>query len=222
MAREYFGVLADHRQDAFPRRDQAGKRATIAAIEYWIAEALVHVAYGDNVRAPEIDDGVAVGMGVGHVEHRDLFAIEVKGDVLAERNHGQPIFLIGGELGLQGLNEMDLRESPAGVVMGKDQYTGLAEVFVTAGVISVEMCVDQEPDRLVADCRDRGRDTVGEWRELIVDHEHAVLTREHTDIAALANQHVDLSGDMLRGYFNICQIERHARALDYGLGKGGG
>ena len=83
--------------------------------------------------------------------------------------------------------------------MRHDQRTRLAEVFVTAGMIAMEMGIDQVLRRIAAGRLDRGNDFFGQRRELVIDHEAAVAAVEQADITALPGQHIDIA-TYLRGH----------------------
>jgi hypothetical protein len=59
-----------------------------------------------------------------------------------------------------------------------------------AGLLAVEMRVDEVPDGLLRHRRDGGLDLVVERRELAVHHDDAVTAHRDRDVAALAFQHI--------------------------------
>ena len=77
-------------------------------------------------------------------------------------------------------------------------YDGHAEgleVFITAGMITMDVAVDQETQRMAVDGPDRRVDLIGEGCKLVIDHQDAIGTGQHADVATGAFEHIDIVGD---------------------------
>ena len=72
----------------------------------------------------------------------------------------------------------------------------LPEDGVASGVVAVPVGVDEELQLAVMDLCGRGADLVGQRRELIVDHQDAVVADEQADVAAGTFEHVDIARDV--------------------------
>ena len=81
----------------------------------------------------------------------------------------------------------------AGDVAAGDRAAGLADVLVAADVIGVDVRVDDVADRSARQRADRRQNLVRQRRVLRVDDEHAVLADLDGDVAAGADQHVDVA-----------------------------
>nr|WP_186764531.1 hypothetical protein [Pistricoccus aurantiacus] len=75
--------------------------------------------------------------------------------------------------------------------MSDDSATGVSQVFVAAGVIAVEMSVDQKGRSAATKLFHLRQDCLGQRGELVVDHEGAVFADQHADVAAFTGQHMD-------------------------------
>ena len=82
--------------------------------------------------------------------------------------------------------------------MRDDVDTELAEVLVAARVVAVDVRVDEHADRLVGQRLDRGQQLLRQRRELIVDHQHAVIADQEPDVAALPFEVMDVAGHLVR------------------------
>jgi hypothetical protein len=87
-------------------------------------------------------------------------------------------------------------------------------------MVAVQVRVHQVADAAVRERPDGGDDLLGERRELAVDHQHAVRTRQHADRASLpfyridvarnpGRLHLDLAEILLRGNRREAAGERH-------------
>ena len=166
------------------------------------------VAHVHDVGFGKEDDGVAVGVAGREVQGTDIFAIQVNGDVVIERDDWQGSFGSGLEIHMDrtavscaaaGL------EALADVVMCDDRRLFL-EVFVSAGVIPVIVRVDDEADGLVGDALQRGLNLIGQWSVLIVDDHDTVLADGGADVSASALEHVDVSRDFRDFDLNLAEV----------------
>jgi hypothetical protein len=98
--------------------------------------------------------------------------------------------------------------------MRDDHRAGLAQRLVAAGVVAVPVSVDDVLDVAAARAA-HGREDLGvERRVLRVDEHGPIRTGRQPDIAAVAHQHEDVAGELLRLDRNgrrvlLCQC-RHA------------
>ena len=188
------GLGAHHPEDPIARRDHPLEAPAALEIDEGITAVEERVAQVDDVGADELDDGVAVGVGVGHVPHHDRLAVPVERDVGPERDdrqrHGRR--LLGPA---HHVLELGRVHPAADVVVGHDQRAGLAEVLVAAGVVAVPVGVHHEPDRLRGHGPNGGQDLLGQRGELIVDDEGAVIPHRKADVAALSEQHVEAGSE---------------------------
>ena len=82
------------------------------------------------------------------------------------------------------------------VGFGNDGGAVLGEGFVAAGVVAVEMGVDEVFDRQVRDRGNRGLDLVMQWCELAVHHDDRASAHGDRDIPALALEHIDVVAEI--------------------------
>ena len=59
------------------------------------------------------------------------------------------------------------------LVAAENQHSELREIFIPSGVIGVDMCVDEKPNRLVRNLPDRRNQPLGQRRELRIELKHA-------------------------------------------------
>ena len=78
--------------------------------------------------------------------------------------------------------------------MCDDNGTGLAEIFVASGMVSVPVRVHNKPHRALIDGPDGLKNLLRQRGKLVVDEKHAVLTGRQTDVTALAQEHVHAVG----------------------------
>ena len=84
-------------------------------------------------------------------------------------------------------------------VLVRDEPRALgAEHLVAVGVIEVPVRVDREVDGAAAELADRRLVLRHHLRKLVVDDQHAVRADRHEDVAADAEQHVEIVGELLR------------------------
>ena len=91
-------------------------------------------------------------------------------------------------------------------VLVRDDGALASEDLVSAGVIAVEVRVEDEPDRLVGDCLEGFLDLRCQGRELVVDDDDAVLAGRDADVAARTGQHVDRAGHRLGLDLDLAEV----------------
>ena len=72
----------------------------------------------------------------------------------------------------------------------------LGEILVAAGVVRVNVRVDQKSDGAIRDLLDGRGDFLAQGRELSVHHEDAVRPREHANRSALTLERVKIVGQL--------------------------
>ncbi len=160
----------------------------------------------DDVRVPEVDHRVAVGVGRVHMVGVDLLAVEVERHGVGEGHDRQGRLWSRGDRLVERLHELIDAHPLADVLVRDDQRARLAEVLVAARVVAVPVGVEHEADRPVADLRDRGHDLLGQRRVLVVDQEDAVRAGRDADVATPAHQHVDAVGDLDRLDLDVLHV----------------
>src|SRR3546814_20479907 len=85
------------------------------------------------------------------------------------------------------------RQALSDIVLRENERSGLAEVLVPAGVITVPVGVEPEADLPACNLLDFDHNLGTERRELVVDEEGAVLDDDESDVAACAVDHEDAS-----------------------------
>ena len=88
---------------------------------------------------------------------------------------------------------------------------GLADRDVAAGVIGMKVRVDDVPNRLVGQLLDRREQLLAHLRGAGIDDEHALVTDLDRDVAAGAEQHVDVA--LHREHVNLA-VGGHLRLAD--------
>src|SRR6266850_1335733 len=96
-------------------------------------------------------------------------------------------------------------EPPANVILGDERGAGVVERYVSAGVVSVIVRVDDEAHGLVRNFQflQRGLDFFRQRSKLVVHNDDAVLAHRSGNVAALAFQHVDIAGNLGRLDLNL-------------------
>ena len=149
----------------------------------------------EHVGALPVDQRVAVGMGVLDMDDLDVVAIEVEGQIVAERHHRQrPGRRRRHDLGADQLLH---RHAAPDIVVGDDDGAGAAEILVPAAMVAMPVGVDDEAHRIGIDRAHRGEDALGQRRKLVVDQDVAVGAVGKADIAAGAEQDGDARRDPL-------------------------
>ena len=87
-------------------------------------------------------------------------------------------------------------ETHSDIILGDDSGPVLLERLVSAGVIAMEMRVDQILDRQRRDRADRRLDLVVQRRELPVHHDDAVAADRDRDVAALSFQPIGIVAEV--------------------------
>jgi hypothetical protein len=140
----------------------------------------------NDVGLGEENQAVAVGVPVGDVQDFDLFAVEVDGEGVVEGDDGE------GFLGRRPAGE------PLADVGVRDDGRLAAEVGVGAGVVAVEMGVEDELELTGIELLE-GRLDLGRQRgEFVVDDEQPVGAGGDANVPALALEHVYVAGDVSR------------------------
>ncbi len=110
--------------------------------------------------------------------------------------------------------------------------TGGAQLRIAAGAIRKEAGVDDELNRLVAEFANRLDHFIGELTGSAVDHKWSLVARLHHDVPAIAQQHVDVSGNRPNVYLAVvrfginCAADRRRtgrgpkQSLRFGIGSG--
>ena len=176
------GLVIDHRECLFGRCEHTANITTAAQVNegktHLVEEQVAHVQHIGLF--PE-NDAVAVGVAMLHVPDLHFVAIEVKLQAIVIGHGGQ---CFGRRSGIIAASRLLDTEHPfADMVMGHDQSAGLAEILVSAAVITMPVSVDQIFDRLRAQLRDCRFYLGGQRRELIVDQHRAVRTIGNPDIS---------------------------------------
>ena len=180
-------MVAQHR---LVRADQAVERAAGIAVDERKA-AGEHVAHVHDVRFAEADHDVGLGVRVRQVRELEVVIVEMQRRRVGERDHRQRFARarcdgrVGGRIHLRGAEPL------AHVFLRDDHRARLAEGVVAAGVIAVQVRVDHELHRLVAEHGDRGADFRRHVGELVVDDGGAIDAHRETHVAAAADEHVD-------------------------------
>ena len=73
-------------------------------------------------------------------------------------------------------------------------------------MIAVHVGVHEQADAAVGNLLDRRDDLVAERRELRVDHQHAVGSRQHANRAALPLQRIEVPGDLRRLDLHLAEV----------------
>lgn len=92
-------------------------------------------------------------------------------------------------------------------------------------MVDVPVCVDDKPNRIVGEVCDRRHDLLRE-RRVLVDHERAVLSNAHRDVATASLEHEDRLGDLLGLNLDLVEVLSRTRGRAYGeslerLARGG-
>ena len=88
-------------------------------------------------------------------------------------------------------------QSAAYAVMGKDGGAKRRKIGVTAGMVAVQVGIDDETNRLVGEAANRRNQLFGQWRELRIDDENAVVAGQHTDRAALPVEGIEIVSQLV-------------------------
>ena len=91
-------------------------------------------------------------------------------------------------------------ERKAGVArcVAAERFADARDRLIRPRVIGVHMRVDDQADRFVGDAPNRREQFVSARLEAGVDHQHAFIAGLHDDVAAIADDHVDLALDVQR------------------------
>ncbi len=166
------------------------------------------VAHVHDIGLGEEDDRIAIGVAGGKEERPDIFAIQMHGHVVIERDDRQRFFgcglhihvhraaIAGGAARFQSLAHIVLR----------DDRRLLLEIRVPAGVIAVIVRVDDEPHRLVGDAFQRRLNFLGERGVLIVDNHNSIVPDRCANVPSRAFQHVNVAGHLGDLHLDFAEI----------------
>ena len=115
-----------------------------------------------------VDERVAVGMGVLDMDDLDVVAVEVEGEVVAERHHRQRPGRATAATML-GADELLHRHAAPDIVVGDDDGAGAAEFSFPPVWSPCQWVLTTKRTGSGSTVRDRGEDPVGQRRELVVD-----------------------------------------------------
>src|SRR5262249_26361486 len=152
-----------------------------------IAVTIVHdVAGADHVGVGEINPGVAIGVGVVDMVQLRLAAADLDDLDAAGVGLLRYAALRGGRLCVARPAVLVAAggETEPDVVLGDNGGAVLLEVGIAAGVVAVEVSVDDVFDRQRRDRLYGGLDLVRQRRELSVHHDDAVSADRNGDVAA--------------------------------------
>ena len=91
------------------------------------------------------------------------------------------------------------RKAFSRIFLGDDRRAFVMQPVISIGVIEVPVCVDQVPDRIAADARQRIGDRSARHCNSGINQQLSIRTGEHGDIATGAHQHADVSAQLLDG-----------------------
>ena len=107
-----------------------------------------------------------------------------------------------------------------------------AQLHVATGAIRKEAGVDDELNRLVAEFANRLDHFIGKLTGSAVDHKRSFVARLHHDVAAIAQQHIDVRGNRPNVNLAVVRFGIHGAAdrrrtgrgpqqsLGFGIGRG--
>src|SRR3954471_17463626 len=192
MARDDFRVGGRGAHYLFHGGNDAFNTAATLEVDERKAVGNEVVAHVDDIGFGEVDDGVAIGMTGDEVNCPDVFAVEVDGRTIVERDNRKRLF--GGRLHGAIGNTGAVLHAFADIFLGDDRGVG-TELGVASGVIAVPVSVDDEANGLVTDALEGSFDLGRERRELIVDDDNAIFAHGDTNVSTCSLQHVYRSGD---------------------------
>ena len=209
MARDDVGAAFLHRlrdrdvEHVVQRRDDPGDVAAARGIDERVRRRDEQVAGDDHVRLAEVHDAVAVGVSRRLVDDLQRLPVEEELLLLRDVGVGRPRgrrerrLLPGGRA--HAVQDVFVRDD-AGAdararahVAAGDGAAQLPDEVVATHVVRVHVRVDDVANRLVADGADGGHDLLGVGRETGVHQQHAVVAHLQRDVAAGADQHVDVA-----------------------------
>ena len=213
------GVRAGRLHGEVERLQHALERAAIVDVDERIAVIAVVVADHDGVGFLEPDHGVAAGMGRPDRNQIDDLVVEMNPHRLAQPvgHHRKPGRIAGGR---RAAVERAGSAGHAGaqLLAGKDGGAELGEFGVAGGMVAMDVGVDQEADRRLADAPDRRQHLVAELGVLGIDHQDAVGAGQHADAAAggvlvrriepgRAGQHVEIGRDLIGDDLDLVVVQ---------------
>ena len=160
----------------------------------------------DDIGFAKVDDGVAVGMRIGHVKHRDLIAVEVKCDALREGDDRQAFLGQRRLFAAQKFDELLARKALAYIVLRHNQRARLAQINIAAGMVAMPMGVDHKADRLWRQQFDRRFNFRRQRRELVINQEYAVRPDRQAHIAAGTDEHIHRIAQLVGFDFNFVEL----------------
>jgi len=193
MAGDDFGLVVQQTEYFIECGDEAVYRAAACYIDVRIAISHKGVAGVEYVGFFEVHDDIAIGVAAVEVEELDVFVIEVKGHFIGEGDEGPGVGVSrrGGFAVAGGA----LHHTLAYLVVGHDGDAKVLKVFVTSGVVAVDVGVDEKAEWVAIDSPDGCVYFIRKWSELVVDHKNPVGTGQHANITAGAFEHEDVLAD---------------------------
>ena len=199
-----------------PRRDfleRFGNVADVAtnvtaAVKVYVGKATGEkgIAEVNDICSGEMDDAITIGVPGRRMNDFDFFAIKVNGQGFIEGDDGE---FRPGFAGFAAESFADIRV--------RNDVSFAAKVSVTAGVIPVEVGVEDEFEGARIQFFQGGRNLVCQGCKLIVDDQYSVRPDGDADVSAGTGQHVDIAGDL--GGFNLDGGEIRLRLRGVGKGK---
>jgi hypothetical protein len=173
VTRNDLGIGTGARDDLAQAIDHAVKAAAVDAVNVRILDRTVEIAGHDHVGIHEANHGVAIGMGGGNRNQLHVFAVHVERGEAVEGDHGKPWRRGGCAWGAIGVGR-GMHQPVAEVFAGQDGDAHLAQVFIAAGMIAVNVRIDHKLNLTIGDFADGGHDFFRQRGELGVHHKDAV------------------------------------------------
>ena len=136
----------------------------------------------------EIHEGVPIRVPPAKVPRADFLASQKDLGLIAKCNSRKAGHLSGDHVGPRVLMRDNIH-----------RCRHRQQRLVAAGVIAVLVRVQNIADRLVGNRFHLGQNVRGVLREFIVHEDYPFAGRQHRDIAAIADDHVQILGDLLHG-----------------------
>ena len=187
---DVFGQPAEHLAQI---GDQAIHRTAALHIHEREAAIEQQIAQVNDSRLLEPDHDIAIRVAWGQVQHHHFVAVEEQAQTFAEGDDRQ---LLGRRLA---------GDQPRPHVVVREDRPFAAKERIAAHMVAVVVGVDDIGWQAAAKPVDGGGDALGQGRELIIHHQHAVRPDADRNVAPDAFQHVDAFG--------------HGNGLDFHIGE---